>query len=761
VARAEGVELSIASVTQWLSAQNREWLLIFDNADEDPAAIEGFLVDCQYGNTLITSRNPDMRDLADPGGFIQVKQMGEDEASQLLLRLLHIEDITADALEKINIIVKELGCLPLAIEHAASAINSALCHFGDYLQILRQQFFRLLGDPAMRGASYYDRNQLAAWETSVLAIQSKGTDTKSIESTFELMRILSVFQPTNIMENIFRRAARFSLSRHPNQTTKPITGLAEASAYFPGDILSANKHGEWDPIVFKTAIQMLYRHSFIEVHHLGSTYTLHPLIHSWIRHRMTREQQIATVRAATAVLAASIGRQAETTDYTFSRQLLPHVHALKSFRSELDLPEEYFDDAQSSFWTLFEINERWQEARDIGLEVVEQRSSSQACQIREKVMEAISRLSWAYRMIGTLGEAESLQKQALLYREETLGNENKDTLESMSYLAWIYYDQARYKDAEYLQRYVYKTYKALNYDKHDIFKAATALSEIYCGWTRWEAAVEILKPAIGDMETELGFNSITTVDAKASLAVAYHELYCLEEAELTKLDVLRIRKKIQGDRHPATLTATANLAATYVRQERLDKALDLVEDLITCRTQVLGKSHRDTLTSMLILTNIYIRKKMWTKAEKTCTQVITGREKALPVNHPHTLWAKAHLAMIHHHQRCLDKSASEWQDIIALQQQVRGAEHMETLLSMHNLALVWKSQGHSEKASHLMTKVLTARRRSLGLGHFRTVESEQVLLRWERSQDAQINEEPSPLAGNRALISVGTTQISG
>ncbi|GFF84777.1 hypothetical protein IFM47457_06586 [Aspergillus lentulus] len=688
-AKTNGVVYSADSIVQWLSSQRREWLLIFDNADEAPAAIEGFLVDSRYGNTLITTRNPNMRELADEDGFAQVGQMTENEAVLLLSRLSYNKKYTPETHERMKAIVHELGYVPLAIQHAASSISSGFCNFSDYLKIFRRHPFRLLADPAMRGASNYQNNLIAAWETSLSAIQNDNKQLEFADSTLGLMQVFSFFHPNDIMEDIFRRATRLSLA-------KPCGGNVEATAKgksdLPTKILSVDKYGEWDPIAFRTAIQTLYRYSFIEIHHTASTYSLHPLVHYWIRHRMTKEQQAATFRTAIAILDAAIERQSETTDYSFYRHLLPHVHALQRFRVELDLPEEYFDDAYDSYWTVFEVNERWQEARDLGLQVMKKRRKFPHENDAQEI-DVISRLSWAFRMLGTLDEAEELQKKALSYRRRVLGDEHKETLESMASLAWIYFDQARYKEAEDLQAYVYKTFQRLNCTKHSIFNSATALSATYCGQNKWEEAVELLELVIGNMKSELGVDNITTVDAMARLAAAYHAFYLLEAAEKMKLDVLRIRKKIQGDRHPATLTAAAELAATYVRQDRLDEALELMSNVIEAREEVLGKTHRDTLTSLLILTNIYIRKERWVEAEDVCKQVIAGRKSVLPVNHPHTLWAKAHLALIHHYQGLLDESAREWQDVIAAQQEVRGSEHMETLLSMHNLALVWKSQG--------------------------------------------------------------------
>ena len=84
----------------------------------------------------------------------------------------------------------------------------------------------------------------------------------------------------------------------------------------------------------------------------------------------------------------------------------------------------------------------------------------------------------------------------------------------------------------------------------------------------------------------------------ASLAITYHGLNRLDEAEELEVRVLNGRKKVLGPEHPDTLSSMANLAIMYDDLNRLDEAEELEVRVLNGRKQVLGAEHPDTLWSM-------------------------------------------------------------------------------------------------------------------------------------------------------------------
>jgi hypothetical protein len=69
---------------RWLASYNKEWLLIFDNADDPKLNLFNFFPQSTHGNILITSRNPQLCVHA-PGAHHRISDLEEEAAVQLLL----------------------------------------------------------------------------------------------------------------------------------------------------------------------------------------------------------------------------------------------------------------------------------------------------------------------------------------------------------------------------------------------------------------------------------------------------------------------------------------------------------------------------------------------------------------------------------------------------------------------------------------------------------------------------------------------------
>jgi hypothetical protein len=68
----------------WLTSKVEDWLIFFDNADDRNLGLNDFIPQCDHGNVIITSRNPELRVLA--GSHSLVSDMDEEDAVALLLK---------------------------------------------------------------------------------------------------------------------------------------------------------------------------------------------------------------------------------------------------------------------------------------------------------------------------------------------------------------------------------------------------------------------------------------------------------------------------------------------------------------------------------------------------------------------------------------------------------------------------------------------------------------------------------------------------
>ena len=84
IALLKGVGSTAGDTLKWLQAQKREWLLLFNNADDKTLKLHNFFPSCGHGNILITSRNSGFRVHA-PGANQEVSGMTASDAQNLLL----------------------------------------------------------------------------------------------------------------------------------------------------------------------------------------------------------------------------------------------------------------------------------------------------------------------------------------------------------------------------------------------------------------------------------------------------------------------------------------------------------------------------------------------------------------------------------------------------------------------------------------------------------------------------------------------------
>ena len=82
---------AVAIVLDWLRmAQNRDWLLVFDNYDDiESYDVRDFFSSTQWGSIIVTSRRPDCARL---GSDIRVELLSQVDALELLQKSAHLTD---------------------------------------------------------------------------------------------------------------------------------------------------------------------------------------------------------------------------------------------------------------------------------------------------------------------------------------------------------------------------------------------------------------------------------------------------------------------------------------------------------------------------------------------------------------------------------------------------------------------------------------------------------------------------------------------
>jgi tetratricopeptide (TPR) repeat protein len=190
----------VETVKVWLQAHS-EWLLVFDNADES-TLLPAFLPANFGGHILITTQAATLGRLAK---CIKVETFTEEQGIFFLLQRTGLLD-TNSSLEQINQqqrdyaqdLTRELGGLPLALDHAGAYIEATQCNINDYLTLYYTQREALF---QQRGSYNWDYPE-SVNTTFQLTFSKVG---QLSESALSVIMICAFLYAEDIPEEIFHR----------------------------------------------------------------------------------------------------------------------------------------------------------------------------------------------------------------------------------------------------------------------------------------------------------------------------------------------------------------------------------------------------------------------------------------------------------------------------------------------------------------------------------------------------------------------------
>lgn len=602
----------------WFSWEKREWLLVFDNADGDPSVISKFIPPGDRGNIIFTSRNRDMRRNADESA--EVDMMEEDDAITLLLRAAFIEAPSASDLMQARDIVRELCCLPLAVDQAGAAIASGRCTIDDYLPTYWKYRKELLTDPHFLAASNYGQVVYSSFELSYQTIKAKAGDPSNLRiaraanTAICILRVFAFFHHENIFEDIFRRAAVNQWSpiealrtiSLPTAEASPLEHLPnpasdETRRFRNAPFLLLDDNGAWDRRLFRTGIQLLQSFSLVKIAASGTSYSIHPLVHCWIRDRMSKHQLQIMCGDAGELLSHSITYDDAIEDYTFRSILVPHVKGYQKYMAEQQLQGVYKKSKYIRFAWVLRLNGYWKEAEALQIQVVNTDVKTLGFEHRDTAC-SFRKLAAIYLKQHMWDRAEHFTHIALGITQRCLGVEDPDTLTTMTDLAAAYTGQNRWKEAEQLEFQVLEIrMRTLGPEDPDTLEAMECLADTYCQQGLWNKAEQFEVQVLEIRKRTLGLEDPDTLDAKEFLAETYCQLGRWIEAEQFEIEVLEVKRRAMGLEHPDTLSSINKLAHMWYSLERVQEAIDLIEQAVASQRKVLGSEHPDTVLSVEML----------------------------------------------------------------------------------------------------------------------------------------------------------------
>ena len=748
-AQNSGVDDSVDSVLQWISFLQEEWLIVFDNADvPPPEVVEMFIPPGNRGNILITSRNRSMGRIVSFENRIEIKEMKEADAITLLLKASCL-DTLPEHLEVSQKIVNELGCIPLAIDHAGAYIDAGRCDIDQYMRHFAEHRQALMSDATFKGASKYNKTVYGTWDLSFKEIEKRAdghstpNNVQAAQATILILQICAFFHHVNISKDIFRAAAENAINQDVDSDR--FKRLPQAVTLLDYTLLGLDNDGHWDEFIFGHGISVLLSFSLMKREQSLKTFSVHPLVHYWSRERMSKSDQLKMCQMGSTILSCAVSWKFETQDYKLRRLIFPHIKANKIHERKIGLIKQYYDDEWFNFTLALKENGDFKSAEQLEIQVMDMRKKLLSMEHRDTLI-IMANLANTYWKQGRWNEAEQLQIQVMDMRKKLLGADHLNTLTSMANLAVTYWNQGRWNEAEQLQIQVMEMKKKrLGADHPDTLTSVGNLASTYRNQGRWNEAEQLEIQVTDTIKKLLGAEHPDTLRSMENLAVTYWNQGRWNEAEQLQIQVMDMKKRLLGADHPDTLTSMGNLANIYRNQGRWNEAEQMQIQVMDMTKKLLDSEHPDTLRSMANLAGTYRNQGRWNEAEELEIQVMDMRKKLLGAEHPDTLTIMSNLAITYSHQGRWNEAYQLHIQVIDMTKKLLGTEHPDTLRSMANLASTYRDQGRWNEAEQLKIQVMDMRKKLLGAEHPDTLSIMANLAimymnqgRWNEAEQLQI-----------------------
>lgn len=341
---------------------------------------------------------------------------------------------------------------------------------------------------------------------------------------------------------------------------------------FETSLLSTKSHPNWlqnlaeDELSFLDAMRILLDLSIIRRNLDAQSYSVHPLVHSWVRGTVSSEHRHAYLNAAACVLGRCVPLAHHKDAWVLSRRLSPHIdqfwtivdqEAEASFTSAdgfdgiaiFEFDRSNFARAKFAWETACRC---WGATSEPGNLLMLQCNHDcalsyralgefdaaktkwewvyrQCCQIEQDPMKhsplllevklrALDDLGRLYALQGKYDKSIELFHQALKGKKEALGDGDPLTLDTERQLALALYQQGKAAQAKELHEHVLAGFEtACGPSNIWTLLAKSDLGAIYSSMGRREEATMMLEDAFESIQGQLGISNVKTKEVARNL----------------------------------------------------------------------------------------------------------------------------------------------------------------------------------------------------------------------------------------------------
>ena len=351
-------------------------------------------------------------------------------------------------------------------------------------------------------------------------------------------------------------------------------------------------------------------------------------------------------------------------------------------------------------------------------------------------------LGSTYQTLTEYKEAEPHLQRALDIRRERLGAEHPLTLDTMTNIAWLYWQQSRYDEAKPLAFDVLQGRRHVLGDEHaNTLMSMVILGWVYCFQGDYDKAEPLFFKALEGSRRVLGQEHRWTAIYMSHLGTLYSIQGRYDKAEPLLLEAVESTPRVWGPEHPYTTVTMRRLGLLYAAQGRYDEAEPLLVDALEVERRVLGERHPYTMATMSSLASLYVGQGRYDEAEPLLRKALDAGRQVLGSEHHYVLWFRNRLAGLYTKQERYDEAEPLLVKAVDIGRRTLGEKHPDTLVSINGLGLLRTKQKRYDEAEPLLIQALEGRRLRLGDEHPHTLESWNNLIElyeaWNKTEKSK------------------------
>lgn len=193
---------------------------------------------------------------------------------------------------------------------------------------------------------------------------------------------------------------------------------------------------------------------------------------------------------------------------------------------------------------------------------------------------------------------------------------------------------------------------------------------------------------------------------------------------------LELRRRIQGEDHPDTLTTRNNIARWTGQSGNAATALCLFQALLPDWVQVLGPDHPSTLATRNNIALFTARCGELTAAHCLFQALLADEQRVLGPYRVETLITRSNIAGLTGIFGDAERALRLFQELLPDEVRVLGPHHLETLTTRRNVANWTGECGDPARALRLFLELLPDHRRVLGADHPDTLNDRSSIARY-------------------------------